>query len=69
MVAIKDYQLSENLESISFQMKKENGDAWCKFRGNYLENQNFTIFERRKVNRDLCSQFKVKQDLILEYMS
>ena len=41
MVALKDYQFSVNLESILFQIKKENVDACCKFRGNYLGNQNF----------------------------
>ena len=45
----------------------KNVDAWYKFTRNYFENQNFTIFEERKVNRGLCSQFKVKQDLNLEY--
>ena len=67
MVALKDDQLSVNLELISFQIKKKNVDAWYKFTRNYFENQNFTIFEERKVNRGLCSQFKVKQDLSLEY--
>ena len=67
MVALKDYKLSVNLESTSFQIKKENVDAWYKRTRNYFENQNFTIFEERKVNRDLCSQFKVKQDVSSEY--
>ena len=62
MVTLKDYQLSVNLESISFQIENENVDVRYKFTRNYFENQNFSIFEERKVNRDLCSQFKVKQD-------
>ena len=49
MVALKDFQLSVNLESILFQIKKENVDAWYKLKRNYFENQNFTIFEERKV--------------------
>ena len=67
MVALKDNQLSVNLESISFQIKKENMDAWYKLTRNYFENQNFSVLEERKVNRDLCSQFKVKQDVSWEY--
>ena len=67
MVALKDYQLSVSLESISFQTKKENVDAWYKLTRNYFANQNVTIFEERKVNRGLCSQFKVKQDVSWEY--
>ena len=55
------------LESISFQIKKENVDAWHKLTKNYFENQNFTIFEERKVYRYLCSKFKVKQDVSSEY--
>ena len=62
MFALKNYQLSVTLESILFQIKKENVDVWYKLKELY-ENQNFIIFEERKVNRDLCSQFKVKQDL------
>ena len=67
MIALKDYQLSVNLESISFQIKKENVDGWYKLTRNYFENQNFTIFVERKVNEDLCNQFKVKQDVSSEY--
>ena len=67
MVALEDYQLSQDLESILFQIKKENVDLWYKLTWNNFENQNFTSFEERKVNRDLCSQFKVKQDVNLEY--
>ena len=62
MVALKNYQFSVTLESILFQIKKGNVDVWYKLKELY-ENQNFIIFEERKVNRDLCSQFKVKQDL------
>ena len=47
MVAPKDYQLSVNLELISFQIKKENVQAWYKLTRIYFENQNFTIFEER----------------------
>ena len=64
---LKDYQLSVNLESISFQIEKENVDARYKITRNYFENQNFSIFEERKVNRGLCGHFKVKQDIGLEY--
>ena len=53
MVALKDYQLSVNLETISFQINKKNVNAWYKLTRNYFENQNFTIFEKKKVNRDL----------------
>ena len=53
MVTLKDYQLSVNLESISFQIEKENVDARYKITRNYFENQNFSIFEERKVNRGL----------------
>ena len=60
---MKDHQLSGNLESISFQIKKENVDAWCKLTRNYFENQSFARFEERKVKKDICSQFKVKQDI------
>ena len=67
MVALKDYQLSVNVESISFQIKKENVEMWYNLTRNYFENQNFTIFEERKVNRDLCSQSRVKQDISSEY--
>ena len=67
MVTLKDYQLSVNLESISFQIEKENVDARYKITRNYFENQNFSIFEERKVNRGLCGHFKVKQDIGLEY--
>ena len=48
MVALKDFQLSVNLELISFQIKKENVDAWYKLKRNYFENQNFTIFEEKE---------------------
>ena len=67
MVALKDYQLSVNVESISFQIKKENVEMWYNLTRNYFENQNFTIFQERKVNRDLCSQSRVKQDISSEY--
>ena len=67
MVALNDYQLSLNLELILFQIKKENVDLWYELTWDNFENQNFTSFEERKVNRDLCSQFKVKQDVSLEY--
>ena len=67
MVALKDYQLSVNVESISFQIKKENVEMWYNLTRNYFENQNFTVFEERKVNRDLCSQSRVKQDISSEY--
>ena len=53
MVTLKDYQLSVNLESISFQIEKENVHARHKLTSNYFENQNFSIFEERKVNRGL----------------
>ena len=67
MVALKDYQFSVNVESISFQIKKENVEMWYNLTRNYFENQNFTIFQERKVNRDLCSQSRVKQDISSEY--
>ena len=67
MVALKDYQLSVNVESISFQIKKENVEMWYNLTRNYFENQNFTIFQERKLNRDLCSQSRVKQDISSEY--
>ena len=67
IAALKVFQLSVNLESISFQIKKENEDAWYRLTKNYFENQNFTIFEARKFTRDLCSQFKLKQDVSSEY--
>ena len=40
---------------------------WYNLTRNYFENQNFTIFQERKVNRDLCSQSRVKQDISSEY--
>ena len=67
MVALKDYKLSVNVECISFQIKKENVEMWYNLTRNYFENQNFTIFQERKVNRDLCSQSRVKQDISSEY--
>ena len=67
MVAPKDYQLSVNLELISFQIKKENVQAWYKLTRIYFENQNFTIFEEKSVLIDLCSQFKVKQGVSSVY--
>ena len=42
-------------------------DAWYKLKSSYSENQNVTLFKERKVNRGLCSQFNVKQDVSLEY--
>ena len=49
VVAVKNHQLSGNLESISSQIKKENVDAACKLTRNYFENQSFARFEERKV--------------------
>ena len=62
MVALKEYELSVNLESISFQNKKENVDEWYKLTRSYFEHQTFSICDERKVNRDLCSQFNAKHE-------
>lgn len=56
-----------NLKSILFQIKKENVDAWYKLTRNYFENQNFAISEERKINRDICSKFRVKKDVRSEH--
>ena len=67
MVALKEYELSVNLESISFQIKKENVDEWYKLTRSYFEHETFSIYEERKVNRDLCNQFKAKHETSGEY--
>lgn len=59
---LKEYELSVNLESISFQIRKENVDSWYEKTRIYFESKKFTIYEERKVNRDLCNQFKAKYE-------
>ena len=44
-----------------FGKEKENVGMWYKLTRTYFKNQNFTIFEEKTVNRNFCSQFKVKK--------
>ena len=49
MLALKDYQLSVNLESISFQIKKENVDTCTRSLKIILKTKILQVFKKGKL--------------------
>ena len=61
MVILKEFELSVNIESISFQTKVIFIKDWYEITKTYFKDNGFEILVEKLVNRDLCMQFKVKQ--------
>ena len=60
MVVLKEVELSVNIESISFQTKVEHVDLWLAITKSYFKNDNFEVYAEKKVNKELCTQFRAK---------
>ena len=60
MVVLKEFELSVNIESISFQTKVEHVDLWLAITKSYFKNDNFEVYAEKKVNKELCTQFRAK---------
>ena len=59
-VVLKEFELSVNIESISFQTKVEHVDLWLAITKSYLKINNFEVYAEKKVSKELCTQFKAK---------
>ena len=60
MVVLKEFELSANVESISFETKVEHVDLWLAITKSYFKNDNFEVYAEKEVNKELCTQFKAK---------
>ena len=60
IVVLKGFEVSVNIESISFQTKVEHVDLWLAITKSYSKNNNFEIYAEKKVNKELCTQFRAK---------
>ena len=61
MVVLKEFEISVNIESISFQTKTEHVHLWLAITKSYFKNNNFQVLaEEGKVNKELCTQFRAK---------
>ena len=66
MVVLKQLELSVNIESISFQAKVEHLDLWLAITKSYFENDNFEVYTEKKVNKELCTQFRANSKFICD---
>lgn len=62
MVQLKDFELSVNQESVSFQTKKELIDIWLAITRSYFKNNGFDVTDLILVNNDKCQHFKTQND-------
>ena len=60
MGVLKEFGLSVNIESISFQRKVEHVDLWLATAKCYFKNENFEVYAEKKVSKELCTQFRAK---------
>ena len=60
MVVLKEFELPVNIESISFQTKVEHADLWLAITKSDFKNYNFEVYAEKKVNKELCTQFRAK---------
>ena len=51
MVVLKEFELSINIESISFQTKVEHIDLWLAITKSYFKNNNFKVYAEKKKNK------------------
>ena len=56
MVVLKEFELSVNIESISFQKKVEHLNLWLAITKSRLITSKF--IQKKKVNKELCIQFR-----------
>ena len=48
MIVLKEFELSINIESISFQTKVEHIDLWLAITKSYFKNNNFKVYAEKK---------------------
>ena len=61
MVVLKKFELSVNIESISFQTKVEHADdLWLAITKSHCKNYDFEVYAEKKVNKELSTQFRAK---------
>ena len=61
MVVLKEFELSVNIDSISFQTKVEHVELQLIITKSYFKNDNFEVYAEKKVNKELGTQFKAKR--------
>ena len=62
MVILKEFELNINQDSISFHSNRELVSVWYDKAKSYFRELQFEIYDEKKLNRETCSQFKVKRD-------
>ena len=62
MVVLQEFELPVNIESISFQTKVEHVDSWLAITKSDFKNDNFEVYAEKKVNKELCTQFRAKSE-------
>ena len=61
MVVSKEFELSVNIESVSFQSKVEHIDLWLTITKSYFKNnKNFEVYAEKKVTKELYTQFRAE---------
>ena len=61
MVVLKEFELSVNIDSISFQTKVEHVELRLVITKSYLKNDDFEVYAEKKVNKELGTQFRTKR--------
>ena len=61
MVVLKEFELSVNIDSISFQTKVEHVELQLIITKSYFKNDNFEVYAEKKVNKELGTQFRAKR--------
>ena len=59
---LKDFELSVNQESVSFQTKKDLINTWLAISRSYFKNNGFEVTDIKLLNNDKCQQFKAQQN-------
>ena len=61
MVVLKEFELSVNIDSISFQTKVEHVELRLVITKSYFKNDDFEVYAEKKVNKELGTQFRTKR--------
>ena len=61
MVVLKEFELSVNIDSISFHTKVEHVELQLIITKSYFKNDNFEVYAEKKVNKELGTQFRAKR--------